>query len=287
MRNLHSKEEMLKTGIYQISNLINNKIYIGSTQKNFRNRLWEHYSDLRRNAHGNNYFQKAYNKYGEDNFLFSIIEYVSPENCIAREQYYLDTKNPFKEKGYNLYPSARGGLGYKHSKETKEKMSEIGKKKPINPIAIEAMKKANTGRKSPDHVNKRMSEMLSKPVIQLSLEGIFIREWKSCTEATLSFGVNSNDSNIAACTRGKCKSARGFLWVKKENYIPNQLYSYNNKQGKVNMIKVNQYDLEGNFIKEWESSNKAAKFYNIGPVGIYNCVKNKAKTCIGYKWSYK
>ena len=51
--------------------------------------------------------------------------------------------------------------------------------------------------------------------------------------------------------------------------------------------KINQYDLDGNFIKQWDSLNEAARFLNKKSSGpISNCCSGKIKTAYGYKWEY-
>lgn len=118
---------MIKGGIYMIKNIINNKIYIGST-KNFRIRRHTHFRELKNNIHCNNYLQKAWNKYGSDNFEFNIIEEVINNNkLIEREQYYIDKLNP----DYNILKIAGNTLGMKHSDETKDKISKALKNPSI------------------------------------------------------------------------------------------------------------------------------------------------------------
>ena len=54
--------------------------------------------------------------------------------------------------------------------------------------------------------------------------------------------------------------------------------------------KINQYDLEGNFIKTWNSISDAEKSLNIQSIGkICECCKHKngRKSAFGYKWEYK
>ena len=77
----------MDTGIYKITNLISNKIYIGSTTTSFKRRFKEHLNALKRGNHPNSHMQRAFNLDGENSFIFEVIEIVEKENCILREQY--------------------------------------------------------------------------------------------------------------------------------------------------------------------------------------------------------
>jgi hypothetical protein len=57
------------SGIYQIRNLLNGNVYIGKATS-FYNRWTVHLSELRNNIHFNKHLQNAWNKYGEENFVF-------------------------------------------------------------------------------------------------------------------------------------------------------------------------------------------------------------------------
>lgn len=95
-----------KSGIYQIRNLVNNKIYIGSAEEFYRRKNYEHFYSLKRNKHVNRKLQRAYNKYGEQNFIFEIIEFVEDESkLLEHEQYWMDRFNVVKN-GYNIEPIA-------------------------------------------------------------------------------------------------------------------------------------------------------------------------------------
>ena len=85
--------------IYEIRNKINNKIYIGSTV-DFKKRKATHLKELRQGKHANSHLQNAWNKYGEDNFSFKIIERCSIENLLIREQYYINLF--YGENCYNI-----------------------------------------------------------------------------------------------------------------------------------------------------------------------------------------
>lgn len=105
--------------IYQISNNIDNRVYIGSTV-NYNKRWKEHKRNLLRNNHQNIHLQRFVNKYGIDSLVFDIIETTDNDNILMREQYYLDTiKNKF-----NIAENASAPmLGKKHTAEAKEKIS--------------------------------------------------------------------------------------------------------------------------------------------------------------------
>jgi hypothetical protein len=69
---------------------------------------------LRRNKHFNKYLQAAWNKHGENNFSFEVLELVADTSyLIEREQYWIDFLGVYKN-GYNLNPNAEGTRGRKY-----------------------------------------------------------------------------------------------------------------------------------------------------------------------------
>jgi group I intron endonuclease len=62
---------------------------------------------------------KALLKYGYANFSLEILEYCEPSKCVEREQYYLDLLKP----EYNILPTAGSSFGFRHSEESKNKIS--------------------------------------------------------------------------------------------------------------------------------------------------------------------
>lgn len=85
--------------IYKITNIINNKIYIGKTEKeNPFDRWYEHKSNIYRESCRDRPLYRAMTKYGIDNFVFEIIEETN--NACEREVYWINFYNSYKE-GYN------------------------------------------------------------------------------------------------------------------------------------------------------------------------------------------
>lgn len=108
-----------QSGIYLIFNRISKRLYVGSSINVWR-RFYEHLKQLRNGTHTNIYLLRAFRKYGEQAFKFSLLERVTDLSILlAREQYWMDK---LKNK-YNLLPKAGNRLGFQHSLSTKRKIS--------------------------------------------------------------------------------------------------------------------------------------------------------------------
>ena len=92
-------------GIYQIRNIVNNKVYIGQTIRNFELRKTEHFSNLRHGTHGNFELQQDWDDFGEEKFIFEILEEIQEINHSLLDK--LETDYIAKAKkdnmSYNIY----------------------------------------------------------------------------------------------------------------------------------------------------------------------------------------
>lgn len=135
-------------GIYGIRNKINSKIYVGKTQNNFGDRRDCHWASLRGGYGVNPHLQRAWNKYGEENFEFIILHNCDSELEDINE---LEIKyiKKYKDAGksYNISDGGDGGqlFGKHMSEETKRK---IGEKNRVNML----------GRTTSEETRKKMSE---------------------------------------------------------------------------------------------------------------------------------
>lgn len=105
------------TGIYSIRQISSGKRYIGSSV-NIKRRWASHRSSLRRNINDNVHLQNAWNKYGEKDFLFEILDKDVEEHLLENlENEYLikfeiatrDTDIFNHEKGFNMFWAGREG----------------------------------------------------------------------------------------------------------------------------------------------------------------------------------
>ena len=113
----------MKSGIYQILNHTNNKCYIGSSKHLLNRWSKEHKPALNSNKHYNRHLQNAWNKYGETNFEFIILEECPIEKLTEKEEYWIENHKSWdRNYGYNLTRFANGRRII--SDETRQNMSE-------------------------------------------------------------------------------------------------------------------------------------------------------------------
>ncbi len=225
-------------GIYRITNLPTGRFYIGSAV-NVERRWKRHIYDFKAQRHHNSKLQRAWNKYGEHAFAFELLEEVSDASMLLeREQHYMDTLKPF----YNINPKAGSNLGHKmpdsmkqkmatlrkaewesmtpeqrkekverilngarpktHTEETRQKMSEAHKRKPMTAKQLANLERRNT----PEAIAKRALG-LSKTYIVTFPDGTEI------TVTNLKQFCRENDllqANMSLVATGKRKHHKGY-----------------------------------------------------------------------------
>lgn len=186
----------MKSGIYKITNLKNGKFYIGSS-KDIERRWWEHKNELNKNSHINKKLQNSWNFYGKDNFKFEIIEELKDKKLLLeREQYYLDTFQPYRNNiGYNIALWSSGGDNFTHN--------------PNKEIIRQQLSEMYSGENNPMFGKKH------------NTDSILIQKQKASGRFTLNWFIEKYGIEIGS---SKYKERRNNLSTRKINY------SYNNKK---------------------------------------------------------
>jgi hypothetical protein len=146
------------------------------------------------------------------NIIMETIDEVDTSNWIFWERYWI---SQFKTWGFNLVNKNDGGGGStkcNFGPERGEKISiankGLSKSHKGKPFTEEHKSKIKAKR---SHLKTRENTWTSVPTIQMSLEGIFIKEWDSQTQAQLYFNKPNSDG-VGACCRGEQKTAYGYKW---------------------------------------------------------------------------
>jgi hypothetical protein len=322
--------------IYYLSDEKGNIRYVGKTKNSPRKRLYKHILESKTNkkSHKTNWIKSLLNK-GERPVI-NVIDEVQEEEWEFWEQYWI---SQFKSWGFsltNLTIGGEGGNGYKHninskqkmrksklgttlSQEQKDKISKSVKQKFIdnpnynrsgnniksiinkdelynlyiteNLSMPKIAKKLGFGEKKifdtlkeyniskPKEVWKeQLSTQPNKVVLQYDLFGNFIKEWISLNTINKETGLNK--ANIANCCRSVAKSVGGYIWRYKDEFIEINIDKLNDR-----IRPVKQYDLFGNFIKEYSSIRETME-YGFNDANVQSCCSGKSKSHCNYIWRY-
>ena len=217
-------------GIYSITNIVNNKKYIGQSV-DVKRRLSNHKWALKHDKHINDHLQKSFNKYGEDCFVFCVMCECEEDKLDELERYYIsyyDCMNP--NKGYN---SESGGNLNKHwSEELTQKMKEIrggensgmwGKKHTEETKAI--MREKSLGRHMSDEAKKKSSishkGKLAKPLYCIEADMVFPSSLEAAEFAGLKSrsGIFENIAGRKSYAGRHPETGEPLHWMKLEDKI--------------------------------------------------------------------
>jgi hypothetical protein len=301
--------------IYIIMNDINGKIYLGSTI-DVNERWKKHKSLLKCRKHHSLHLQNAWNKHGEENFSFRILEQiitnkaVLEKELVKKEQYFLDVVQPWKDKnGYNLSKKA-GRIDYEllvksiyqldfEGNIVKKWDSINGAARELNISAgsIVNVCKYQKGSKTTagfrwcyeselhkyagkKYRNKRHGP-INKRVYQFDLSGSVVKIWPSIKSINKSLKISI--SAISRTCRNGGGPIRNYIWAFEKDRRKFADKKYN---GRIFRMNVLQYDENGEIVKMWNSASDAAKKLNIDENGITATCRGKLKTSAGFQWRY-
>lgn len=233
--------------IYLVTNLVNNKRYVGQTHRGYMKRFNGHIEEAHRNNRKQPYFHLALLKYGEENFRIELIESDIPEKLIdERERYWIKYYNTYylDGKGYNLTRGGQGIHGYKFDDDIKKKVSDSVHKfwekfKLERPDEYqkycEKMSRKGLGRKFSSEHKKKLSDIAKTRVGELNPF----------------YGKHHSEETKQKIRQGKTK-------------------------------KIGMFDLNGNLVAEFESLTDAGRYIlEQGLCKSMCCIARISKICRG------
>jgi hypothetical protein len=293
--------------VYKVTNKLNSKVYVGITNQGFKQRWYKHCSDSIRGSEFP--LHNAIRKYGVDNFSIEVLEICNTsEELKSREQYWISILNSkvISNLGYNVTDGGDGTFGVKHSDETKEKIRQKAFEREISDIT---------------RYNMSMNSSFAKEISMFTLDGEFIKTFRTVKEASLEIGISS--TNIASCARGNYKQSGGYKWsytgklpekqslkieskevkpkvkrvtseeVKKRISETNKLRWTDERKVKQSIENTKnriilQYTLDGEFVKEYYNVSEAVKAVGASThTNIAKCARGIRKKACGFVWKYK
>ena len=295
------KEQKDKSGVYCLINKINGNAYVGSSiNLASRMRNYLNTSFLKSKQNINMPIVKALLKYNQESFTLLILEYVEPNYLTIRETYYITHVMPH----YNVLKQGYSSLGYKHTEETKELLSELAKNRIHSEETKGLIARALTGENNPFYNKSHSIESKVRIIEAKSAYPVYVyNSYKELlvifpSVSTLAKLIKSNHSTIVDIIKEQT-IFRG------EWYFTNLPYDINNtpkisdwtsKECEELILDINNnshirkavfvYDSNKNFICKYEGVTKAQEALNIN----HSVIKKYAKlgsAYNGYIFSYE
>lgn len=232
------------SGIYIITNTLDGKYYIGYSSTILK-RLKEHRRLLIAKEHSNDYLQNAVNLHGIENFSFEELERYPDEGFIL----------PSMEHYWcNLLDAHNRDFGYNLTPTDPYNTHKIAPE-TLEKQRIIQKKKYEMGYKNPMQGRKQTEE----------------------TKQKISQIKTGKNLGVKQTQEHKDKISKGNKGQKRSKEICDKLSILRSNT-------VNQYDLEGNFVKTWDSVKIASEQLGIKKATINNCCHGNQKHAGGYKW---
>lgn len=201
--------------IYKITNDINQKIYVGKTERTVEERFLEHCRAFKRESCEKRPLYSAMRKYGIEHFHIELIE--ETDNPEEREIYWIEKLGSFKN-GYN---ATLGGDGKKYLDYDLivDTYNEIKNQKEVAKylnISEKTVRKILQGKK----IQTVAPKIGNKPVSCLDRNGNFISHFESCgdgarwvaSQRVSKASIDTIAKRIADVARGERKTAYNYIW---------------------------------------------------------------------------
>lgn len=284
----------MKKYIYKITNLINNKKYIGQT--NDPKRRWQEHRNLGYGTEKAKLLYQAIKKYGIDNFIFELIE--GPiDNYNEREIYWISYYNTYVANenswGYNLTsggeepPIFYGETNFNstHTLKEIEQIKYLLKNTKLSNLEI--ARTFNYSRSAIDRINRGIIWNDDNSEYPIRSENIqeFLRERADKIKFDL---MNTNLTQIEIGKKyGVGRTTITAINQGQNYYDENLSYPLRKTNQQTKSILMCNKDT-GEVLQEFISAEEAARFLGVNRgANITSCARGKGKTAYGYIWKYK
>lgn len=233
------------SGIYSIANIDDKHQYIGSSC-DVKNRWYNHRWGLKNKRHHSPYLQRAWEKYGPEKFVFSILEECTKDTLVSREQHYIDLYKP----EYNTAPFA-------------------ATPPPPDPERSRRVMKAQW--------KNGIFDKSMKPVERIDPNTGEVKEYKSMSEAERD---GFEQSCVSACVLGKLSSYANYYWKCLDGLIPESAFEYE----KIFRPVIGTQKIQIVILSSYDECHKAG--FNYAKIKACCLGLRGRRTHNGYSWAY-
>jgi group I intron endonuclease len=272
------KDQINKSGVYCLINLINGNFYIGSSiNLSLRMSNYLNTTFLKQKKNNNMPIIKSLLKYGQDNFALIIVEYVNILKLNGVETKYITKLLPY----YNVLKQGYSSLGYKHTEDTKQLLKELAKNRVHSDKTKSLISRSLIGENNPFYNKNHSIESKLRMIEANSAFSVYI--YNSLKEllviypsvGTLAKSINSNHSTIISFIKNGTLF-RGEWYFTKLPYNINDIplisnwYSTESNKLILDIVKNSKikkaifvYNTDKEFICKFEGVTHAQKNLNI------------------------
>ena len=178
--------------IYKITNIQNNKVYIGQTIRPVKDRFNRHINDALNNII-DTHFARAIRKHGKENFQIEIIDTAQNQNELnEKERYWIQYYNSVKE-GYNETDAISKCGGNTYQSKTEEEMEVIKEK----------IRQTKIGAKNP----------MARKIKRINIITNKVDKFDTISSCAKACGIQNGKTSISDRLNGKIKSPFKKTWI--------------------------------------------------------------------------
>lgn len=131
----------------------------------------------------------------------------------------------------------------------------------------------------------RLNSGKKRRIRQYSLDGKFIREWESATDAIRELKFSKRAiSKLLDCLKKNKYSYQNYIWRYADEYEEVLQLNEDEFVPKTNAVKVAMYSLDMKLIRIFDSISDAARYVSVSVTSIHKCLNEEQKTSAGYIW---
>jgi group I intron endonuclease len=249
--------------IYRITNLVNNKSYIGETKQRDVNSRWQNHIQSMKSLYGATALIGAFKKYGLENFKFEVIIVCFDDDRLYYEVEYIKKYNTTVPNGYNISP---GRVDTKNF-NTNNLSTFLQEKREHSQIIKDKVKSYSVS----------ISEKMQKS-----------ERWqKALEEGRVGWNKDGNHKHKDETKKKIADSVKKYYETQSPDACKKNIEKHREAMTKARGKPIEQYTMDDELVEKFVSISRAVRETGIAQNSIQQCLYGKYKHGGGYKWKWQ